>query len=114
MGVCCSHAAVLSDATFGVRLPPAQARDFLANPENWLRIIPGCSDGMAQWEDSVERHFSIQSASGAKKTYGFHFMNVKKEVKTLSYDLFVGRDATKPSAKFVAKYYYTFTDRAGG
>jgi hypothetical protein len=69
MGVCCSHAAVLSDATFGVRLPPAQARDFLANPENWLRIIPGCSDGMAQWEDSEERHFSIQSASGAKKTY---------------------------------------------
>jgi hypothetical protein len=111
MGLCCSRAAVLSDAKFTVRLPPEQALEYLATPENWLNLIPGCSGGIAQWEDSAERHFSILSVTGAKTTYGFHFTNVTRERKALSYELFVGRDARKPSAKFCARY--TFSHPAG-
>ena len=109
MGCGVSRAEVLGDSTFDVDIAPTAARDFLATPENWLRIIPRCSGGEAKWVDAQHTHFSVKSADGKSN---FHYTEVVKYTDgALAYVVHVGEPK---SAVLRFKVELTFTETGRG
>ena len=108
MGIVVSRAAVLLDQSFAVALPSTAACDFIADPYNWLHIIPGCAAGLVTVEDNG--NFAVIARLESPKKWGFHFYNINKGSTTLSYDVSIGYDVQRPAAVFHVDYDCTDLD----
>ena len=115
MGCVCSRD--LLDTTFEVDLPPEDARRFLIERNNWLQIIPGCSDGSVA---DAEPAAGPGAWTLTINAYTYTFMNTELVSATdtlplgLSYDVHVRGVASGLPIDFSFHVDYNFSASNSG